>query len=107
MASNNTPSTSDKAPPKAKLRFRIQEAILILRQGKSHPLWREAAWHLMEHAGKDTQLLLEAQRDLIAAIDEPESWWQKYRWFLIGGTLSLSLVGLLIWRLINYFKDVC
>ena len=30
-------------PPKAQPRFRIQEAILILRQGKTHSLWREAA----------------------------------------------------------------
>ena len=56
-------SIRSNPPPTVKGRsgFSIQQAILVLRQGKSHRLWREAAWHLLEHAGKDTQLLLEAQ----------------------------------------------
>ncbi|MFY0640403.1 MAG: hypothetical protein JXR16_05095 [Bermanella sp.] len=84
-------------PPKAKSRFRIQEAILILRQGKTHPLWREAAWHLMEHAGKDTQLLLEAQRDLLLAAQPEPSFWEKYGVIMVVSAAAVASLGLAIW----------
>ena len=93
---------------RAKPRFRIQEAILILRQGKSHPMWREAAWHLMEYAGKDTQLLLEAQRDLIesALSQKPPSRYKKLVVFILGLGVLAGL-GLLIWTAIEQFKRGC
>lgn len=84
-------------PPKPKSRFRIQEAILILRQGKTHPLWREAAWHLMEHAGKDTQLLLEAQRDLLLAAQPKPSFWERYGAILVLSGLAVASLGLAVW----------
>lgn len=83
-------SQSDRPP-----RFRVQEAILILREGKKNPLWREAAWHLMEHAHKDTQLLLEAQRELLERDREPILPWYR-RWLLPMGIVALSLVFLLL-----------
>lgn len=52
--------------------LRVGYAITILRQGKSHPRWREAAHYLLEHAAKDTQLLLDAQRELLLADNRPE-----------------------------------
>lgn len=81
------------SPPENRPRFRIQEAILILRQGKSHPQWREAAWHLIEHAGKDTQLLLEAQRDLLdAAVPAEKNPWPKYIGLaVLGGILLIGM----------------
>ena len=94
-------------PPRDRPKFRIQEAILILRQGKSHPQWREAAWHLMEHAGKDTQLLLEAQRDLLQAAYEsahqPRHPWLKP---ILGSTLAL-LVGMAIWQIFLTIQKMC
>jgi hypothetical protein len=93
---------------RSKPKFRIQEAILILRQGKSHPHWREAAWHLMEYAGKDTQLLLEAQRDLIQSTQEAESS-NGSKYLLIGG-LSLALITLimaLVWKALEHLKLMC
>ncbi|WP_283788195.1 hypothetical protein QNI23_002625 [Bermanella sp. WJH001] len=88
-------------PPKAQPRFRIQEAILILRQGKTHSLWREAAWHLMEHAGKDTQLLLEAQRDLLLAAQPAPSFWEKYGTIMVFSALAVASLGLAIWVFIE------
>ncbi len=84
-------------PERGGRRFRIQEAILILRQGKSHPLWREAAWHLVEHAAKDTQLLLEAQRDLLLASAPQESMWTKRALWGCVGALGFVLVGFSLW----------
>lgn len=51
--------------------LRVGYAITILRQGKSHPRWREAAHYLLDHAAKDTQLLLDAQRDLLLTEERP------------------------------------
>ena len=96
MSSNKPDPT-----PKAKGRFRIQEAILILRQGKTHPYWREAAWHLMEHAGKDTQLLLEAQRDLLLAAQPQPSFWAKYGLIIVLTLLAIGSLGLTIWVYVN------
>lgn len=81
---------------------------MILRQGKSHPLWREAAWHLMEYAGKDTQLLLEAQRDLIeqTLTKEPSSLYKKLIVVSIGLGILVTL-GVLIWKAVEHFKRVC
>jgi len=95
--SSNTPQT----PAKKKPRFRIQEAILILRQGKTHPAWREAAWHLMENAGKDTQLLLEAQRDLLKAAEPKPSFWSRYGLILGLILVSVCSLGLAIWVYVN------
>jgi hypothetical protein len=95
--SSNTPSPA----PKQKPRFRIQEAILILRQGKTHSSWREAAWHLMEHAGKDTQLLLEAQRDLLKAAEPEPSFWSKYGLILGLIVISVASLGLAFWVYVN------
>lgn len=92
---------------RAKPRFRIQEAILILRQGKSHPLWREAAWHLMEYAGKDTQLLLEAQRDLIEGAHAQEAPPSYKKWIVMGLGLVAVLVGLLIWKVVEHGSLMC
>ena len=87
--------------PKPKPRFRIQEAILILRQGKRHPAWREAAWHLIEHAGKDTQLLLEAQCDLLQAAQPEPSFWSKYGFILMLMLVSVASLGLIAWVYVN------
>lgn len=84
-------------PLKHKPRFRIQEAILILRQGKTHSLWREAAWHLMEHAGKDTQLLLEAQRDLLQAAEPKPSFWAKHGALIVFTLAAIVSLGLAFW----------
>lgn len=89
-------SRSPPFPPSNRPKFRIQEAILILRQGKSHPYWREAAWHLIEHAGKDTQLLLEAQRDLMDAAVPQENPWPKYIAFGVLGLLLLVGLGVVL-----------
>ncbi|WP_396588735.1 hypothetical protein [Bermanella sp. R86510] len=97
-------SPPSQAPDRPK--FRIQQAILILRQGKSHPLWREAAWHLMDHAGKDTQLLLEAQRDLLSR-DEPENPWPKRILFTLGVVVLTSLVTAVVWLLLNQATVFC
>jgi hypothetical protein len=88
-------------PPKQKPRFRIQEAILILRQGKRHPAWREAAWHLMEHAGKDTQLLLEAQRDLLQAAEPEPSFWSQYGALIVLMLVGVASLGLAFWVYVN------
>ena len=97
-------SEGDRSKP----RFRIQEAILILRQGKSHPYWREAAWHLMEHAGKDTQLLLEAQRDLIESLKEGEaSTWPKYLLVASFALVVVSVLALGIWHAVDRLKLMC
>ncbi|MGR6871127.1 hypothetical protein ACU6U9_02195 [Pseudomonas sp. HK3] len=91
-------SAPPQQPPlKHKPRFRIQEAILILRQGKAHSLWREAAWHLMEHAGKDTQLLLEAQRDLLQAAEPKPSFWSKYGLIMLVSLVAILSLGLAFW----------
>lgn len=87
-----------RSPPNKPVppRFRIQEAILILREGKSNPLWREAAWHLIEHAHKDTQLLLEAQRDLLERerqVEEP--WYRRWLWPMLLCGLSLLFMAIL------------
>ena len=87
---------------RSQYKFRISQAILILREGKKHPLWREAAWHLMEHAGKDTQLLLEAQRDLLTtAFNEPKPLSQRIK--LWAGVLSTTsiIVAVLVWFAIS------
>lgn len=104
MPSNNTDLNEGAA---ARPKFRIQEAILILRQGKSHHLWREAAWHLMDHAGKDTKLLLEAQSDLLLAVQPKAPAWPKYSvWILLGGALVVVL-AIFIWQLMNVLKVEC
>lgn len=91
---------NEKGEQRGHSRFRIQEAILILRQGKRHPLWREAAWHLMEHAGKDTQLLLEAQRDLLTAAQPSPSVWSKYlKWLLCA--VGVASLGFTLWVFIH------
>ena len=93
---------------RSKPRFRIQEAILILRQGKSHPHWREAAWHLMEHAGKDTQLLLEAQRDLINSVnDQHQRTWPRYALLAVMSVASLTGLFVLAWKAIQHLKLLC
>lgn len=80
---------------------------MILRQGKSHPLWREAAWHLMEHAGKDTQLLLEAQRDLLLSAEPQESPWPR-RIMLIAGIAVLTIgLSALVWVFLNHEYLAC
>lgn len=94
-------------PPRDRPRFRIQEAILILRQGKSHPQWREAAWHLMEHAGKDTQLLLEAQRDLMQVAFEASKPGMSTFVKAVGGSILLLLVGMSIWQIFLTIEKVC
>ncbi len=104
MPLSNT--TSSKRAP-ARPKFRLQEAILILRQGKSHPMWREAAWHLMEHAGKDTQLLLEAQSDLLLAVQPKPSFLYQYRAWVILGLVGIVTLGLLAWKIVNAFKMDC
>lgn len=116
MTSPTTPSDPPAKPtgqsgngantPRNKPRFRVQEAILILRQGKGHPLWREAAWHLIENAAKDTALLLEAQRDLLTQTQEPP-WWQQHLGKLAGGALILLLAGLSIWIVILEILKQC
>ena len=93
-------------PDRSKPRFRVQEAILILRQGKSHPHWREAAWHLIENAAKDTALLLEAQRDLLAALPE-EPWWQKPWAKAMLGAGFLLVVGTAAWLIIAQIIEAC
>lgn len=112
MPSENATSKSSNIeplgqPPRDRPRFRIQEAILILRQGKSHPQWREAAWHLMENAGKDTQLLLEAQRDLMQAAFEEGKSNLSNTVKLIGGAVLLVLVGMSIWQVFLTIQQVC
>ena len=94
-------------PPRDRPRFRIQEAILILRQGKSHPQWREAAWHLMEHAGKDTQLLLEAQRDLMQAAYEDVKPAYSVAIKAVGASILLVLVGISLWQIFLTIQRVC
>lgn len=115
MPSEKSPSETERqdashglgAPPKDRPRFRIQEAILILRQGKTHPQWREAAWHLMEHAGKDTQLLLEAQRDLMQSAFEA-SQATSSRWLkALGWGMLLVLVGVSLWMIFLTVREVC
>ena len=104
MPSNNTDSNKDAA---ARPKFRIQEAILILRQGKSHHMWREAAWHLMDHAGKDTKLLLEAQSDLLLAVQPKPSAWPKYSVWIALGSALVVLLALIIWQLMSVLKVEC
>lgn len=106
--SSNKPLSANAAVEgRSKPKFRIQHAILILRQGKSHPQWREAAWHLMEHAGKDTQLLLEAQRDLIEAANPAPSSRIKPWMMLVLGLGLISMVSVLLWQVISQFKVNC
>ena len=102
-------STRSNSPPTVKGRsgFSIQQAILVLRQGKSHRLWREAAWHLMEHAGKDTQLLLEAQKDLLLAAQPKPVLWPKYMLWAVMGLASLALIGLSLWQILPAIKSAC
>jgi len=78
-----------------------------LRQGKTHPQWREAAWHLMEHAGKDTQLLLEAQSDLLLAAQPKESAWLKYRSWIILGAVGLVTLSVFLWQILIGLKSTC
>ena len=95
--SDTRSSKTNKTPQSATQAFRIQEAIAILRQGKSHPKWREAAWHLMENAAKDTQLLLEAQRDLLTASASESDNWKKMTVRAIFALSGLLLAGISIW----------
>lgn len=104
MPSNNT--ASNKGAP-ARPKFRIQAAILILRQGKSHPMWREAAWHLMDHAGKDTKLLLEAQSDLLLAVQPKPSTWPKYSVWIALGSALVVVLAIFIWQLIKVLNVDC
>lgn len=110
MASPTSPSdgtdTTTGQAKRDKPRFRVQEAILILRQGKKHPYWREAAWHLIENSAKDTALLLEAQRDLLTQHEEPP-WWQQHWGKVIGGTVGLLLVGLSLWIVVLEIMKQC
>ena len=111
MESKITPQNKkgvESGEDRSKPRFRIQEAILILRQGKSHPYWREAAWHLMEHAGKDTQLLLEAQRDLIESQhDDTHSKWPKYLVLIVLALAGMSILSLGLWQAIERLRLLC
>ena len=100
------PSDSGVNPPRNRPKFRVQEAILILRQGKKHPQWREAAWHLIENSAKDTALLLEAQRDLLTQHDEPP-WWQAHWGKLLGGSGLLVLAGISIWLVMLEILKQC
>lgn len=95
-----------KPDDQVKSKFRVQEAILILRQGKSHPLWRQAAWHLIENAAKDTALLLEAQKDLITTLPE-EAWWRKTWGKALLGGAGLLLVGVASWLIIARVLQAC
>jgi len=107
MASPTTPSKPPSAnPERGKPRFRIQEAILILRQGKRHPYWREAAWHLIENAAKDTALLLEAQRDLLTQHEQP-SWWRQHWGKLAAAGVGLIMVGASLWIVILEIVRQC
>lgn len=96
------PPNNGRILARSPYKFRISQAILILREGKKHPLWREAAWHLMEHAGKDTQLLLEAQRDLLTtAFNEPKPLSQRIKiWAGVLTTTSI-MVAVLVWFAIS------
>lgn len=75
-------------------------AITILRQGKSHPRWREAAHYLLEHAAKDTQLLLDAQRDLLLSERATARPVMPWKIILLLVALGLIVAGSLfvIWR---------
>ncbi len=106
MTSPTTPSKPNASSERGKPRFRIQEAILILRQGKSHPHWREAAWHLIENAAKDTALLLEAQRDLLTQHEEPP-WWQQHWGKLLAAGAGLVMVGGALWIVILEILRQC
>lgn len=100
------PSANATSPPRDRPKFRVQEAILILRQGKKHPQWREAAWHLIENSAKDTALLLEAQRDLLTQHEEPP-WWQAHLGKLVGAGTLLVLVGASIWLVVLEVLKQC
>lgn len=108
LGGNLSKPVSVKGGERQKPRFRIQEAILILRQGKSHPLWREAAWHLIEHAGKDTQLLLEAQRDLIegAVVNDKASPYRMVIMLLLAGIAVTAAAGA-VWKVVEHLKSLC
>jgi hypothetical protein len=102
-------STSSNLPHTVKSRsgFTIQKAILVLRQGKSNRLWREAAAHLIEYAGKDTQLLLEAQKDLLLAAQPEPVLWPKYILWAVMGLAGLALIGLSLWQILSFTKSAC
>jgi hypothetical protein len=102
-------SIRSNPPPTVKGRsgFSIQQAILVLRQGKSHRLWREAAWHLMEHAGKDTLLLLEAQKDLLLTAKPKPVLWPKYILWAVMGLASLAIIGWIRWQVLAAIKSAC
>lgn len=62
----------------------------------------------MEHAGKDTQLLLEAQRDLIDSANQQNvRTWPRY--VLLAVMSIASLVGLftLAWQAVQHLKLLC
>ncbi len=62
----------------------------------------------MEHAGKDTQLLLEAQRDLIDnANDQHERTWPKYVILAVMSIASLAGLFALAWKAIQHLKLLC
>jgi hypothetical protein len=61
----------------------------------------------MEHAGKDTQLLLEAQRDLMqSAFDEAQDSSSGVMKALGWGVL-LVLVGVSLWMIFLTVQEVC
>jgi len=61
----------------------------------------------MEHAGKDTQLLLEAQSDLLLAAQPKESAWLKHRpWIILGG-VGLVALGVFLWQILIGLRSTC
>ena len=61
----------------------------------------------MEHAGKDTQLLLEAQRDLMqSAFDDAQKTTNRGIKAFGAGVL-LVLVGMSIWQIFVTIQQVC
>ncbi|MEH6345837.1 MAG: hypothetical protein V7785_12170 [Bermanella sp.] len=61
----------------------------------------------MEHAGKDTQLLLEAQSDLLLAAQPKEPDWLKYRSWIILGVVGLAILGVFLWKILTGLKSAC
>ena len=51
----------------------------------------------MEHAGKDTQLLLEAQRDLLHAAEPKPSFWSKHGALVVFILAAIVSLGLAFW----------
>lgn len=78
-----------------------QAAIAVLRAGKKHPRWKEAAEFVIERATPEVKLLLavgrQLERDAIAekkALEEEEKSNLKPLVYVAGGLGLLSVVGL-------------